>query len=104
MDTFFIDNIQTYVGTNKKGNRLQRYITEYEQTLVNDKISFNKLKDEIKGTIKKLNEEYPRTQPLELNESFGTKSGQWIANVKGNPDKIVFILSWKKILGIYQIL
>ena len=105
MMTYFIDYIKTYANTNNKGCELQTYIRQYNQTLVTDEMSMDKLKEEIADIIRNLNGKYPHTKALTLDfdEYEGKDYGQWTAWVKGDSDKIVFILSWKKVLGLYQI-
>lgn len=99
---YFIDYIKTYASTNNKGRELQQYIVQFEQRLVTDELSMDALKEEVKQEIERLNEAYPRTQPLELDSYRGKGYGQWKAWVKDNSDKIVFVLSWKAVLGTYR--
>ena len=99
---YFIDYIKTYASTNNKGRELQQYIVQFEQRLVTDELSMDALKEEVKQEIERLNKAYPRTQPLELNIWTGKGYGQWTAWVKDNSDKIVFVLSWKSVLGTYR--
>ena len=99
---YFIDYIKTYASTNNKGRELQQYIVQFEQRLVTDELSMDALKEEIKQEIERLNKAYPRSQPLKLNIWTGKGYGQWTAWVKGNCDKMVFVLSWKSVLGTYR--
>lgn len=99
---YFIDYIKTYASTNNKGRELQRYIVRFEQMLVTDELSMDALKEEVKQEIERLNKAYPRAKPLELDSYIGRGYGQWQAWVKDNSDKIVFVLSWKSVLGTYR--
>lgn len=101
MAAYFIDYIKTYSNTNNKGRELQQYIGQFLQRLVKDDLSMDALKAEIEKEIERLNKAYPRTQPLVLNVHRYTGYGQWTAWVDGNSDKIVFLLSWKKVFGTY---
>lgn len=99
---YFIDYIKTYASTNNKGRELQQYIVQFEQKLVTDELSMDALKEEIKLKIERLNKAYPKTKPLELDIWTGKGYGQCTAWVKDKSDKIVFILTWKSVLGTYR--
>jgi hypothetical protein len=102
MAAYFIDYIKTYSNTNNKGRELQQFIDQFKQMLVKDDMSMDALKADIENEIERLNKAYPRTQPLVLNVHQSTDNGQWTAWVDGNSDKIVFLLSWEKVLGTYE--
>ncbi len=102
MAAYFIDHIKTYSNTNNKGRELQQYIGQFVQRLVKDDVSMDALKAEIIQEIERLNKAYARTQTLVLNVHKSGSTGQWTAWVDGNSDKIVFLLSWEKVLGTYE--
>lgn len=102
MAAYFIDYTKTYSNTNNKGRELQQYIGQFTQHLVKDDISLDALKAEIEKEIERLNKAYPRTQPLVLDVHKSQGKGQWTAWVDGNSDKIVFLLTWKQVLGTYE--
>lgn len=102
MAAYFIDHIKTYASTNNKGRELQQYIEQFTQRLVKDDLAMDALKADIEHEIECLNKAYPRTRPLVLDIYKGREYGQWTAWVKGNSDKIVFILYWKEVLGTCQ--
>lgn len=102
MDSYFIDYINNYSSFNKKGKELQDYIRQFNQRFVPDDLSMNALKAEVENKIAHLNEKYPNTLPVELDHYNNGGYGAWLARVKGYNDKVVFILSWKKVFGTYR--
>lgn len=60
------------------------------------------MKTEIEHEIERLNKAYPSTQPLKLDVYRSSGFARWKACVKGNCDKIVFILSCKEVFGTYR--
>lgn len=98
---YFIDYIQTYRSVNNKGRELQQYIRKFTQRLVKDDLSMDALKSEIGQEIDRLNKAYPRSQKLVLDDYKTEDGGRWTAWVEENSDKIVFVLSWKDVLGTY---
>ena len=102
MAAYFIDYISTYSNTNKKGKELQQFIIRFKQLLVKDDVGMDALKAEIERETEQLNNAYPRTKPLVLDfKSTGT-SGQCMAFVEGNSDKVVFYMTWLVVIGIYR--
>lgn len=87
MAAYFIDYIKTYSNTNKKGLELQQFIGQFIQRLVKDDLAM----DALKTDIERLNNAYPRTQPLLLTNYKSVARGQWTVWVKGNCDKMVLI-------------
>lgn len=102
MAAYFIDYIKTYSNTNNKERKLQQVIGKYVQRLVKDDLSMDALKAEIEQEIEQLNKSYPRTQPLSLTSYKSRGRGQWTVWVKGNCDKMVFVMNWLEVLGTYQ--
>ena len=102
MAAYFIDYIKTYSNTNNKERELQQFIGKYVQRLVKDDLSMDALKAEIEQEIEQLNKAYPRTQQFSLTNYRNMGQGQWIVWVKGNCDKMVFVLHWLEVLGTYQ--
>lgn len=102
MAAYFIDYISSYSNTNNKGRELQQFISRYRQLLVKDQMSMDALKAEIEQEIERLNKAYPRTKPFVFSV-FGTvSSGQCMAHVEGNDDKVVFYMTWLVVIGIYR--
>lgn len=102
MAAYFIDYISSYSNTNNKGRELQQFISRFKQLLIKDDLSLDALKADIERETERLNKAYPRTKPFVLDfHSTGT-SGQCYARVDGNDDKVVFYLTWLKVLGTYQ--
>lgn len=102
MATYFIDYIINCSAFNKKGKELQEYIRQFNQRLVPDDLSMDAFKADVEKEIASLNEKYPRTIPMELDHYNNGGYGAWMARVKGHDDKVVFILSWKKVLGTFH--
>lgn len=102
MAAYFIDYIKTYSNTNNKGRELQQFIGKYVQRIVKDDLSMDALKAEIEREIERLNKAYPRTQPLSLTSYKSEGRGQWTVRVKGNCDKMVFVMNWLEVLGTYE--
>lgn len=102
MAAYFIDYISSYSNTNKKGRELQQFISRFKQILVKDDVAMDALKSEIERETERLNNTYPRTKPFVLDfKSTGT-SGQCMALVDGNSDKVVFYMTWLVVIGIYR--
>lgn len=102
MAAYFIDYISSYSNTNNKGRELQQFISRFKQLLIKDDLSLDALKADIERETERLNKAYPRTKPFVLDfHSTGT-SGECFARVDGNDDKVVFYLTWLKVLGTYQ--
>ncbi len=102
MAAYFIDYIKTYSNTNNKGRELQQFIGQFSQRLVKDDLAMDALKTDIEQEIERLNKAYPRTQSLLLTNYKSVARGQWTVWVKGNCDKMVFVLHWLEVLGTYQ--
>lgn len=99
---YFIDHITTYSNVNNKGRELQAFIEPFAQHLIPNELSLDGLKAEIRDEIERLNKAYPKTKPLILSVYRGTDYMRWEARVEDNCDKVVFILSLKKILGTFR--
>lgn len=102
MAAYFIDYITNYSAFNKKGKELQDYIRQFNQRFVPDDLSMDAFKADVENEIASLNEKYPHTIPMELDHYNKGVYGAWMVRVKGYNDKVVFILSWKKVLGTCQ--
>ena len=102
MAAYFIDYITNYSAFNKKGQELQDYIRQFNQRFVPDDLSMDAFKADVENEIASLNEKYPHTIPMELEHYNNGVYGAWMVRVKGYNDKVVFILSWKKVLGTFQ--
>lgn len=99
---YFIDYITTYANVNKKGKELQGYIRQFDRHLIANEVSLDALKFDIENQIDILNEKYPRSRCISLTPFSNAKGGQWTICVKDNPDDVVCIISYQKVLGYYN--
>lgn len=96
---YFIESIKTYKSVNKKGRDLQEIVTPLEQYLVTDELSLDALKENIKNHIGLLNQVYPRSRPLVLDDSRCQGIRIWTAQVAGNCDDIAAQIFIKEVRG-----
>lgn len=91
---YFTKSYKKYFAVNAKGGKLQRFINDYIYILF-DKESMNEFINEIKQKCKSLDQEYPRTTPLEVcfeKEKHLFYIGYKLAIYKRNrPDAIVVL-------------
>ena len=99
---YFINSITTYANVNKKGKELQAYIRQIDRHLIANEVSLDALKCDIEHQIDVLNEKYPHSRCITLMPFRFPKDGQWIIRVKDNPDNVVCIISYQKVLGYYN--
>ncbi|TCO88125.1 hypothetical protein EV202_1278 [Bacteroides heparinolyticus] len=100
---YFIDYITTYANVNKKGKELQMYVQQFNHHLIAHEVSLDALKCDIEHQIDVLNEKYPRSRYIHLVPFSDAKGGQWTICVKDNPDDVVCIISYQKVLGYYAL-
>lgn len=98
---YFIDSITTYANVNKKGKELQAYIRQIDRHLIANEVSLDALKCDIEHQIDVLNEKYPRSRCITLVPYSDAKGGQWTICVKDNPDDVVCMIFYEKVLGYY---
>lgn len=99
---YFIDYITTYANVNKKGKELQMYVQQFNYHLIAHEVSLDALKCDIEHQIDVLNEKYPRSRCITLVPHSNTKGGRWTICVKDNPDDIVCVICYQKVLGYYH--
>lgn len=100
---YFIDSITTYANVNKKGKELQAYVRQFDRHLIANEVSLDALKCDIEHQIDVLNEKYPHSRCITLMPFRFPKDGQWIIRVKDDPDNVVCIISYQKVLGYYAL-
>lgn len=71
---YYIDKVNTWSPANLKCKEVQRYVNEFQQTLIPDEEASNELVKEIRQKVKQLNAEFPRTKRLTVN-----KNGNFVA-------------------------
>lgn len=100
---YFIDSITTYANVNKKGKELQAYVRQFDRHLIANEVSLDALKCDIEHQIDVLNEKYPHSRCITLMPFRFPKDGQWDIRVKDNPDDVVCIIFFQKVLGYYSL-
>lgn len=61
---YYIGSVYTRKAANAKCAELNREMDKYEGCLVADDVARDALVEEVRQTVKRLNEAYPRTKPL----------------------------------------
>lgn len=100
---YFIDDIKTYVNVNQKGRALQIFVQQFDHHLIAEECSLDALKCEIEHEIQKQNEKYPRSRPVRLDAIEVRKGGQWTILVEEDPNSVVCIISYQKVMGYYAL-
>lgn len=68
---YYIDLINTWKAANRKIAELQEFVKQFQNTLIADEISRDALVEEIRHKVAELNEAYPKTKKLELEDAGG---------------------------------